>query len=100
VATGAVVAQGFFAGAQASSNAELETTAARLAEFKMAEIEIGEVALGQSTTGTFEDHKGFQYEVTSEKDSTGLYTVQITVWYAEERSFTLHRLMRERPKRP
>lgn len=104
VAAGAVVSQGFFAGARASSRAELETTAARLASQKMAELEIGESPLGQSDSGTFDEAAGFRYERTSEKDSIGLYKVAVTVYYAdgggEERSFALHRWMRERPSSP
>ncbi len=101
VAAIAIIAQGFSAGAQSATSARNETTAARLAGRKMAELETGEISLTQGSSGSLEGYEEFRYEITSEADSTGIYKVAVSVYYAmgggEERAVTLYRLMRARP---
>lgn len=98
----AVVAQGFTWGGEMTGKAAQETLAAMLADRVMTDLETGETSLVQGDSGDFEDHDGFRYEIETEADVEieGLYEVSVTVTYDdgyEERSFALHRLLRERP---
>ena len=99
----AVVAQGFTWSGRATGEASQETTAAMLADQKMAELETGEASLLQGDSGEFEGFEGFSYEIETDADeeNEGLYEVTVTVTYTngeEDRSFVLRRLMRERPE--
>ena len=101
----AIVAQGFYGGARAASQARSETTAMMLAERKMGDLETGETSLTRSDSGTFSDAEGYKYQIAVEPDSSraGLYKVTVTVTFGEgteERSVALNRLMRERPTPP
>lgn len=105
VAAIAVVAQGFTAGTRAATDAKSETVAGMLADLKMADLETGEASLTQGSSGTFADHDGYKYKIDVEADAavSGLTKVTVTVSWGEgdeERSVSLHRLMRERPKSP
>ena len=98
----AVVAQGFTMAGRATGNAAQESLAVMLADQKMTELETGETSLVQGDSGEFEEHEGFQYEIETEVDeeNEGLYEVSVTITYqdgGEERSYALHRLIRERP---
>ena len=98
----AIVAQGFTWSARTTGEAAQETLAAMFADLKMTELETGEASLIQGDSGDFEDHGEFQYEIETEADeeNEGLYEVSVTVTWSdgeEERSFVLHRLIRERP---
>ena len=98
----AIVAQGFTWSARTTGEAAQETLAAMLADLKMTELETSEASLVQGDSGEFEDHQGFRYEIETEADeeNEGLYEVSVTVSWKDgedDRSFVLHRLMRERP---
>ena len=50
----------------------------------------------------YEEHENFRYEIETDADeeNEGLYSVSVSIFYKEgdeERSYVLHRLIRERP---
>ena len=96
-----IIAQGFLAGGRASVASQFGTTAAWLAESKMAELESGILSIQTSASGTFEpDQPDFSWETEIQSTATtGLAQVTLTVTWKErneERSFAIVRLMRER----
>ena len=98
----AVVAQGFTWGGRATGEAAQESLADMLADMKISELETGEVSLMQGDSGDFEEYENFRYEIETDADeeNEGLYSVSVSIFYKEgeeERSYVLHRLIRERP---
>ena len=98
----AVVAQGFTWSGRATGEAAQESLAVMLADMKISELETGEISLMQGDSGDFEEYENFRYEIETDADeeNEGLYSVSVSIFYKEgeeERSYVLHRLIRERP---
>ena len=98
----AVVAQGFTWSGRATGEAAQESLAVMLADMKISELETGEISLMQGDSGDFEEYENFRYEIETDADeeNEGLYSVSVSIFYKEgeeERSYILHRLIRERP---
>jgi prepilin-type N-terminal cleavage/methylation domain-containing protein len=103
VAAMSLVSQGFTTGARASTASQFTTRAALLAQRVLADAEAGLLALGSSTSGKSEEDPDFAWELRSATVEPGLYEVVVTVAWEErsqERTFVLHRLLRERPATP
>ncbi len=99
VAAITLMAQGFSAGARASTVSQNLTRAALLAERVLADFESGELSLNRSQSPTFEDAEEFTCETVSESYATGV--THLTVWIkweerGQERTYVVDRLMRER----
>tara|TARA_B100001964_G_C13912181_1_gene456421 strand:- start:288 stop:659 length:372 start_codon:yes stop_codon:yes gene_type:complete len=98
----AVVAQGFTWSGRATGEAAQESLAVMLADMKISELETGEISLMQGDSGDFEEYENFRYEIETDADeeNEGLYSVSVSIFYKEgeeDRSYVLHRLIRERP---
>jgi prepilin-type N-terminal cleavage/methylation domain-containing protein len=96
-----IIAQGFSAGAQASTSSQRLTRAVMLAEGKMTEFETGEIALSSAPSGDFKpDYPDFSWSSTIESGSFGSYHVTVTVTWSERgepQTYSLARVLTERP---
>lgn len=103
VAAFSVMAQGFALGGRASVVAQQSTRAAVLAQRVLTDVETGAVASDRASNGVFEDDPDFAWDVETEADAPGLVRLVVTVrWkdHAQERTYALVRLFRERTAAP
>ena len=101
VAALTILAQGFTAGARASTVSQNATRAALLARQVLTDLELGELSIDQSHSDVFLDDLDFRYEVMSEPGDPGIVILTIRVVWMEgriERDYVLVRMMRERPQ--
>ncbi len=96
-----ILAQGFTSGGGASVTAQNRTRAVWHAEAKMADLEAGIIALNVGTSGTIDGTEDWKYAVeNATTTTTGLTQVTVTITWKErneDRTYSLVRLMRERP---
>ena len=98
-----IIAQGFSTGARASTVSQNVTRAAFLAQGLVADLETGELSLDRGEGGTFEEEPDFSYEIVPQADEPGTTRITITIRWeerAQERSYELVRLMRDRQGAP
>jgi prepilin-type N-terminal cleavage/methylation domain-containing protein len=103
VAAFSVIAQGFTTGGHAAAASQASTQAVVLAQRVLADLEAGAIAADQSTSGDFSDAPDYKYSTSSAADEPGLRHVTVKVTWteqAQERTYVLTRLLRERTRTP